>query len=137
LRFAIEAETADEASTVLTQVLQLLDPPLPLRSQPVIHPRHSHHRDGMWIGDTAPDLTHLQSIEPDDAKTRCRWVETHFPTDVRCAREGPDVVPAQPAHLRDTSRTVGLLSCTPARSGQVYHRKRDQRAGTAAWQAAP
>jgi hypothetical protein len=82
LRFAIEAETADEASTVLTHVLQLLDPPLPFRSQPVIHPRHSQHRDGMWIADTAPDLTHLQSIEPDDAKTRCRWVETHFPTGV-------------------------------------------------------
>lgn len=81
LRFAIEADTADAAGAVLTQVLQLLDPPLPLRIQPVIHPRHSNRPDGIWIADTEPDLTHLESIDPDDARMRCRWVTTHFPGD--------------------------------------------------------
>ncbi len=82
LRFAIEADSELEAGAVLTSILGLLDPPLPLRFPPVIHPRHLRRPDGIWIAETAPDLTHLQSIEPDDAKMRCRWVETHFPGDV-------------------------------------------------------
>ena len=82
LRFAIEADSELEAGAVLTSILGLLDPPLPLRFPPVIHPRHLRRPDGIWIAETAPDLTHLQSIEPDDAKMRCRWVETYFPGDV-------------------------------------------------------
>ena len=81
LRFAIEADTPIEARAVLTTVLGLLDPPLPLRGEPVVHPR-GRYPDGLWIAETAPDLTYLQSIDPDDARTRCRVVETYFPSDV-------------------------------------------------------
>jgi hypothetical protein len=39
-RFAIEAASEDEAGAVLAQVLAGLRPELPLRGDPVIHPRH-------------------------------------------------------------------------------------------------
>jgi hypothetical protein len=81
-RFAIEAASEDEACTVLGQALARLKPELPLRGEPVIHPRHRRHPDDIWIAELAPDATHLEHIDPDDAKTRCRWVQGHFPGNV-------------------------------------------------------
>jgi hypothetical protein len=77
LRFAIEADDEDEARAVVTNALGQLNPPLPLRGEPWVHPHYN-----IWTADVEPDLTHLQSIDPDDAKTRCRMVEMHIPGDV-------------------------------------------------------
>jgi hypothetical protein len=79
---AIEAADVKEASAVLGQVLAKLEPGLPLRGQPVIHPRHRLIRDNIWIADIRPDLTHLPVIDPDNAKTRCSFVHNHFPMGV-------------------------------------------------------
>jgi hypothetical protein len=79
VRFAIEAGSEDEARAVLDEVLAQLRPELPLRGQPVIHPRHRRDPDDIWVAEAEPDLTHLQMIDPDDARTRCRFVESHFP----------------------------------------------------------
>lgn len=38
--------------------------------------------DGIWVATAEPDLTRLQSIEPDDAATRVRYVCSGFGTDV-------------------------------------------------------
>jgi hypothetical protein len=82
VRFAIEAPSPDEAHTILHQALAALDEPLPLRGEPVIRPRHRRIRDGIWIAEVQPDLTRFHSIDPDDAKTRCRIVQGHFPMHV-------------------------------------------------------
>jgi hypothetical protein len=82
VRFAIEAASEDEARAVLIQVLTRLDEKLPLRGEPVIHPRHRRIPDDIWIADLTPDLARLEHIDPDDAKTRCRWVQGHFPVGV-------------------------------------------------------
>lgn len=80
VRFAIEAASEHEAAAVLALVLAGLKPELPLRGQPVIHPRHRTIADSMWVAELVPDLTGLQEIHPDDAKTRCRFVQGKFPT---------------------------------------------------------
>jgi hypothetical protein len=82
LRFAIEAASEEEARAVLGEALARLDGELPLRGAPAIHPRHPRRPDRIWVADLAPDLTRLQEIDPDDAKTRCRFVEGHFPGQV-------------------------------------------------------
>lgn len=82
VRFAIEAASEDEAHAVLGEALAELDEELPLRGEPVIRPRHRRIPDGIWIAELAPDLTHLQVIDPDDAKTRCRYVQGPFPMGV-------------------------------------------------------
>jgi len=82
VRFAIEAASEDEARAVLRQALAGLDEELPLRGEPAIHPRHRRNPDDIWVAEVEPDLTHLQVIDPDDAKTRCRFVDGHFPMGV-------------------------------------------------------
>jgi len=79
LRFAIEAATEDEARAILNQALAGLAEELPLRGEPVIHPRQRHIPDRIWVAELEPDLTHLPAIDPDDAMTRCRYVDGHFP----------------------------------------------------------
>ncbi len=81
VRFAIEAASEDEARTVLGQALAGLKPELPLRGEPVIRPRHRRIPDGIWVAEVEPDLARLQN-DPDDAKTRCRYVQGCFPLDV-------------------------------------------------------
>src|SRR5262249_16961423 len=82
VRFAIEAASATEAHAALRQALAGLDEELPLPGEPVIHPRWPRSPDEIWIAELAPDLTRLQVITPDDAKTRCRYVQGHFPIGV-------------------------------------------------------
>lgn len=82
VRFAIEAATEDEACIILGQALAQVKPELPLRGAPVIHPRHRRHPGDIWVAELVPDRTHLEDIDPDDAKTRCRWVQGHFPGEV-------------------------------------------------------
>jgi hypothetical protein len=82
VRFAIEADSEAEALTVLRQALGMLKPDLPLRGEPVFHPRHRRNPDDIWVAELTPDLSHLEDIDPDDAKTRCRWVQGHFPVGV-------------------------------------------------------
>ena len=53
---------------------------LPLRGEPTIQPLGL--RDAIWVATAEPDLTGLQSIEPDDAATRVRYVSSSFGTDV-------------------------------------------------------
>ena len=85
VRFAIEAASEDEARAVFGQVLADLarspgrwDQDLPLRSEPVIRPRHLRQPDDIWIAEVTPDLTQLQVIDPDDAKTRCELIHGFF-----------------------------------------------------------
>ena len=82
LRFAIEAATEDEARNVLGQALAGLHHELPLRGEPVIHPRQRRIPDRIWVAELEPDLTHLPAIDPDDALTRCHFVAGHFPVGV-------------------------------------------------------
>jgi hypothetical protein len=53
---------------------------LPLRGEPTIQPLGL--RDAIWVATAEPDLIGLQSIEPDDAATRVRYVSSSFGTDV-------------------------------------------------------
>src|SRR5260370_2288507 len=78
----MEAGREEEARLSLIRPWVQLRQELPLRGQPVIHPRHRHNPDDIWVAEAEPDLTHLQVIDPDDARTRCRFVEGHFPGDV-------------------------------------------------------
>jgi len=82
VRLAVEAASEDEARAVLGQVLAGLDGELPLYRDPVIHPRWRRNPDEIWVAELAPDLTQLQVIDPDDAKTRCRFVQGYFPVGV-------------------------------------------------------
>jgi hypothetical protein len=82
VRFAIEAASEGEARAVLSQVLAGLDGELPLHGNPVVHPRWRRNPDEIWVAELAPDLTQLQVIDPDDAPTRCRFVEGYFPMGV-------------------------------------------------------
>lgn len=128
VRFAIEAASEDEARAVLDQALAQLKPRLPLHGQPVIHPRHRPNPDDVWVAEAEPDLTHLLVIDPDDARTRCRFVESHFPGDVSWSlsqnteREAkyewpPDIWQRQPGRddvlLHPAVRAVMIL-CTAA-----------------------
>jgi hypothetical protein len=79
VRFAIEAAGEDEARAVLSQLLAGLDGELPLHGDPVVHPRWRRSLDEIWVAELAPDLTQLQMIDPDDAPTRCRFVQGYFP----------------------------------------------------------
>ena len=83
--FAIEAGDEEEARAALGHALAGLEPDLPLRGQPVIRPRHHGVPDNIWIAEVHPDLTQLQVIDPDDAKTRCSFVHGHFPAGVTWA----------------------------------------------------
>jgi hypothetical protein len=47
---------------VLGQALAGLKPELPLRGEPVIHPRHRRHPDDIWVAELVPDATHLEHI---------------------------------------------------------------------------
>lgn len=82
VRFAIEAASESEAGAVLAQALTGLEPELALRSEPVVRPRHIRVPDDMWVAELAPDLTRLQEFSPDDARTRCRFVQGSFPEGV-------------------------------------------------------
>jgi len=82
VRFAIEADSEAEALTVLRQALGGLKPDLPLHGEPVIHPRHRRHPDDIWVAELTPDLPQRAEFDPDDAKTRCRSVQGHFPVGV-------------------------------------------------------
>ena len=82
VRIAIEAASEDEARAVLSQVLAGLDGELPLHGEPVVHPRCRRNPDEIWVAELAPDLTQLQVIDPDDAPTRCRFIEGYFPMGV-------------------------------------------------------
>jgi len=82
LRFAIEAASKDEAHIVLDQALTRLQPELPLLGEPVIRPRHRRNPDDIWVAELTPDLPQGAEFDPDDAKTRCRWVQGHFPVGV-------------------------------------------------------
>jgi hypothetical protein len=128
VRFAIEAASEDEARRVLGQALAGLKPRMPLRGEPVTRPRRT--RDNMWVAHLEPDLTHLQEIDPDDAKTRCSLVAGYFPAGVtwlvpqRTWREAkrewpPDIWQRQPGHddvlLHPAVRAV-MIFCTAADS---------------------
>jgi hypothetical protein len=80
VRFAIEAGSQQEVRVVTGQALAGLEMELPLRGEPTIQPLGL--RDGIWVATAEPDLTGLQSIEPDDAATRVRYVCSRFGTDV-------------------------------------------------------
>jgi hypothetical protein len=77
--FAIEAASEENARAVLGQALAALEPELSLSGDPVIRPRSRRVPDSIWIADLKPDLTRLQEIDPDDARTRCSYVTGHFP----------------------------------------------------------
>jgi hypothetical protein len=80
VRFAIEAASEVGARVTLGQVLARLDRELPLLSEPTIAPLRI--RDGIWVVTLRPDLTGLASVEPDDARNRCRYISGHFGGDV-------------------------------------------------------
>ncbi len=84
LLFAIDAADQDGACAVLGQALAGLDG-LRLLGEPAVRPRHRDAADRIWIAETRPDLTGLQEIDPDDAKTRCRFVTGFIPGDVTWA----------------------------------------------------
>ena len=107
-----------------------LEPGLLLGGGPVIRPRYRRVPDKIWVADLEPDLTHLQEIDPDDAKTRCSFVAGHFPAGVTWAapqntwREAkrewpPDIWQRQPGHddvlLHPAVRAV-MIFCTAAPS---------------------
>lgn len=130
VRFAIEAASEDEARRVLGQALAGLEPRMPLPGEPVIRPRYRRDPGKIWVADLEPDLTHLQEIDPDDAKTRCSLVAGHFPAGVTWAapqnswREAkrewpPDIWQRQPGHddvlLHPAVRAV-MIFCTAADS---------------------
>jgi hypothetical protein len=69
VRFAIEA--ADQAEARVR-----FDRELPLQGEPTIAPLR--RRNGIWVATLIPDLTVLASVEPDDARNRCRYVSSHF-----------------------------------------------------------
>jgi hypothetical protein len=75
-RFAIGAASLAGARAILGQALAGLDEKLPLQGEPTMAQLRS--RDGIWVALLVPDLTGLVSIEPDDARTRCRYVAGHF-----------------------------------------------------------
>ena len=76
VRFAIEAISEAEARAITGQVLARLDQELPSLGEPTVAPLRL--RDGVWVATLKPDLTVLSSIEPDDARTRCNYVVSHF-----------------------------------------------------------
>ena len=76
VRFAIEAASEADARSILGQVLASFDRELPVYGEPAITPLR--RRDGMWVATLMPDLTVLESVEPDDARNRCRYVSSHF-----------------------------------------------------------
>jgi len=76
VRFAIEAASEAEARAILGQVLASFDRELPLQGEPTIAPLRQ--RDRLWVAVLIPDLTVLASVEPDDARNRCRYVSSHF-----------------------------------------------------------
>ena len=79
-RLAVEAVSEAEARTILGQALARLDRELPLQGEPAIAPLRI--RDGIWVATLKPDLTGLASVEPDDARNRCRYVSGHFAVGV-------------------------------------------------------
>lgn len=79
VHLAIQAADEKQAGTVLSRALAELRRELPLRGSPVIRPRQPRSRDDIWIAVLEPDLTHLPIIEPDNAQTRCSFVQNHFP----------------------------------------------------------
>jgi len=130
VRFAIEAASGYEAREVLGQALAGLEPGLLLGGGPVIRPRYRRVPDRIWVADLEPDLTHLQEIDPDDAKTRCSFVVGHFPAGVTWAapqntwREAkrewpPDIWQRQPGRddvlLHPAVRAV-MIFCAAAAS---------------------
>jgi hypothetical protein len=140
VRFAIEAASEDEARSVLGQALAGLGPRISLRGEPVIRARYRRTPDNMWVADLEPDLTHLQEIDPDDAKTRCSFVVGHFPVGVTWAaprntwREAkrewpPDIWQRQPGHdevlLHPAVRAV-MIYCAAADSPGAGYTKDHQ-----------
>lgn len=61
---------------ILDRALASLDRELPLQGEPTIFPLRL--RDAIWVATLMPDLTVLASVEPDDARNRCRYVSSHF-----------------------------------------------------------
>ena len=131
VRFAIEAASEDGARAVLGRALARLEPGLALRGEPRVRPRDRRvPGDNIWVADLEPDLTGLQGIDPDDAKTRCTYVIGHFPGNVtwvaarntwrEATREWPPAIWArQPGRndvlLHPSVRAV-LVFCTAADS---------------------
>jgi len=76
VRFAIEAASEADARAILGQVLASSDRELPVHGEPTITPLR--RQDGIWVATLMPDLTVLESVEPDDARNRCRYVSSHF-----------------------------------------------------------
>jgi hypothetical protein len=76
VRFAIEAASEAEARAILGQALARFDRELPVQGEPTITPLR--RRDGIWVATLLPDLTVLASVEPDEARNRCRYVASHF-----------------------------------------------------------
>ena len=76
VRFAIQAASEAQARAILVQVLASFDRKLPVQGEPTITPLR--RRDGIWVATLMPDLTVLESVEPDDARNRCRYVSSHF-----------------------------------------------------------
>ncbi len=145
MRFAIEAASEDEARAVLGRALAGLEPGLALRGEPGIRPRDRRvPDDNIWAADLEPDLTGLQGIDPDDAKTRCTYVIGHFPENVtwvaarntwrEATREWPPAIWArQPGRddvlLHPAVRAV-MVFCTAAHSpGAEYMRDHGAAAG--------
>jgi hypothetical protein len=86
VRFAIEAPGEAEARAILDRALASLDRELPLAGEPTIAPLRI--RDSIWVATLAPDLTVLASVEPDDARNRCRYVSSHFAVGVTWTSRG-------------------------------------------------
>ena len=80
VRFAIQATGEAETRDLLTQALTRLDRPLPLQDEPAITPLRN--ANGIWVATLRPDLTGLTPFEPDDASNYCRYVSSHFGTNV-------------------------------------------------------
>jgi hypothetical protein len=76
VRFAIEAASEAAARVALAQVLARLDRELPVQGEPTMAPLRI--RDGIWVATLRPDLTELASVEPDNAKNRCRYISSYF-----------------------------------------------------------
>jgi hypothetical protein len=83
VRIAIQAASEKEARAILKDALTALRQELPLRTTPVIRPRHQRINDNIWIAVLELDLTHLRVIEPDNAPTRCSLAMNYFPLDTR------------------------------------------------------
>ncbi|MGH3303016.1 MAG: hypothetical protein ACRDOK_15320 [Streptosporangiaceae bacterium] len=113
--FALKADSNARADTALRGALARLDPQLPLRAEPVLHPRDRRRSDHVWVAETEPDLSFFEQIDPDDAKTRCATVQGHFPVGTMWD------VPVNNAHYARREWPTEIFSRRPGIDDVLLH----------------